>query len=223
MAVIGLVALVLTITRANWVATALGTAVAVALLLLTSRVSRRHVVVVCAAILVGAGVLTAAAAIAGGDTWSRWQFYIGSVLNPLGARNVQFRFEYWREMVEAVRANPIIGYGTSSAADGFRDVYAAAGRAYFQPHSIYLKPALEQGLLGLVLMIGILGSTIVGALRSRRHAPVAAALVGGLVTIVAVSGLTGPMLDAYPFNLFFWSMAGGLVAEHSRRGAAWTP
>jgi hypothetical protein len=33
----------------------------------------------------------------------------------------------------------------------------------------------------------------------------------GILLLVGISGLTGPMLDAYPFNLLFWTVAGLLV------------
>ena len=42
--------------------------------------------------------------------------------------------------------------------------------------------------------------------------------------LVLVSGLTGPMLDAYPFNLLFWAVAGAVVNRAaSRRSDPGTP
>jgi O-Antigen ligase len=130
------------------------------------------------------------------------------ILNPLGDKNLQHRVDYWRTDLLAILQQPVIGYGTSSAADGFGAEYAAAKSNNFDPHSMYLKPALEDGLGGFIVFIGALLAIALAALQSlKRDRRVGLILVGiGLLT--AISGLSGPMLDAYPFSLLFWATAG---------------
>ncbi len=132
--------------------------------------------------------------------------------NPLEDRSLRFRFQYWTEHLEAIAERPLIGYGTSSAADSFARLYAGTGDRNFDPHSLYLKTALELGLLGFLLMIAIL---VLGLWECRRayRRERAVALIGlGIVVMTVISGATGPMLDAYPFNLLFWATLGWLVA-----------
>ncbi|MBA2719092.1 MAG: O-antigen ligase family protein [Chloroflexi bacterium] len=132
--------------------------------------------------------------------------------NPLDDRSLRFRFEYWSEGLQAIAERPLVGYGTSSAGDGFGRLYQGTGDRNFNPHSLYLKAALELGLVGLALILAILAV----ALRECRRAfarNTEVALIGlGLLVLTTMSGFSGPMLDAYPFNLLFWATVGWLVA-----------
>ena len=147
---------------------------------------------------------------------------ISMVEDPLADQNLQFRFTFWREFAAAVAERPVIGYGTGAAADGFDRFYAATGSRNFEPHSLYLKAALEFGVAGLVLFLAILA----GVALTIRHAwavdPVTARTVLGLLVLVVVAGITGPMLDAYPFNLLFWASC-GWVAVAARRAVGSEP
>jgi hypothetical protein len=82
---------------------------------------------------------------------------------------------------------------------------------------MYFKAALELGLGGLIVFLVILGSLAIAGWRARRDAPDIAAIGVGIGAIVVVSGVTGPMLDAYPMNVLFWSTAGWILWASSRR------
>jgi hypothetical protein len=82
---------------------------------------------------------------------------------------------------------------------------------------MYLKAPLELGVAGLAVLLALLLWAYREAflqLSARREA---ALIALGLLVVVGVSGITGPMLDAYPFNLLFWSSCGWLAfVRHSR-------
>jgi O-antigen ligase len=133
---------------------------------------------------------------------------ITTIEDPIADKSLQFRFSYWQDFAAAVRERPLIGYGTSAAADGFDHFYAGTGSSNFEPHSLYFKAALELGLGGLALLLAIFASLIAAIVRGWRFDRVTAPIALGTLTLVAVSGVTGPMLDAYPVNLLFWSICG---------------
>jgi O-antigen ligase len=144
---------------------------------------------------------------------------ISTIEDPTADKSLQFRFSYWQDFAAAVREQPLIGYGTSAAADGFDHFYAGTGSTNFEPHSLYFKAALELGIGGLALLLGIFASLIVAIVRGWRFDRITAPIMLGTLTLVAVSGITGPMLDAYPVNLLFWSMCGWAAVAARTVGA----
>ena len=145
---------------------------------------------------------------------------IDDLADPLADRNLQFRFAFWTDHLRAILERPITGYGTSSASDGFEERFEPRGLMHFSPHSIYLKPALELGLAGLVLFGVILGRTGQLALRGTTAGKPESVLAVSLLTLTLISGLTGPMLDAYPFNVLFWASAGTVARRSNGVGDA---
>lgn len=141
---------------------------------------------------------------------------VTGVLNPLEDRNLRFRFEFWRSFIIAFAERPLIGYGTSAAADGFDRFYEGTGSRNFEPHSLYLKAALELGILGLLILLAILALALVLSLRVLRLVPVLGLIGIAVLFVFTVSGLTGPMLDAYPLNLLFWSTLGWMALAGSQ-------
>jgi O-antigen ligase len=133
---------------------------------------------------------------------------VGDLADPLSDKNLRFRFAFWAEFASAIAERPVIGYGTSAAADGFDHFYQGTGRVNFEPHSIYFKAALELGLIGLLLLLAILGTAAWLALKKSLRGDPIGMIAFGIVLLVAVTGVTGPMLDAYPANLLFWATCG---------------
>ena len=141
---------------------------------------------------------------------------VTGILDPIEDRNLQFRFQFWGKFLVAFLERPLIGYGTSAAADGFDRHYANTGSMNFEPHSLYVKSALELGILGLILIVGILGLAFALGIRATSRSPVIGLIGVGVIVVIAVSGITTPMLDAYPVNLLFWSTVGWIALAGSR-------
>jgi len=136
-------------------------------------------------------------------------------------KNLRLRFGYWADFTRAILERPAFGYGTSAAADGMSADYAGSGSTRFEPHSMYFKPALELGIPGLVLFLGILIWAVVASWRMLARERMVGMIALGLLFATGTSGLAGPMLDAYPFNLLFWAVL-GWVARSSGESRAGT-
>lgn len=218
------VALGMTITRANIVAAAAGL-LAVTLLITGWRQRFRFgagaatamtSVLVASLIAVGAVGPTSGGHTDGSVTPPGRDLgeVVGGVANPLQDRSLQLRFGYWRDYIEAIAHQPVVGYGTSSAADGFDHYYVGDEHVNFEPHSLYFKAALELGLGGFVLLMAVLIACAVASFRSASSGTSTGLIASGALVVVLVSGVTGPMLDAYPVNLLFWGTM-GWTARHA--------
>ena len=207
-AFLAFVALAMSITRANIVATAIGVIV-VTITYQWSAGRKTFALTLAVGSLFAASVATLIGSLIGGAEFGRTIAELAAGADPLNDRNFATRVSLWSDFMSAIATNPIVGYGTSSAADGFGVPYALAGGQYFNPHSIYFKAILEMGALGLVLLIAILLTLLIATVRCRD--PFLRAVGLGVFTLVVVSGISGQMLDAYPFNLAFWTLAGYVI------------
>jgi O-antigen ligase len=143
---------------------------------------------------------------------------VKGVTNPLNDTSLKYRFGYWKRYLQAISEKPLVGYGTSAAADGFDQDYAGTGKRNFEPHSMYLKPALEMGVFGFALFIAIALVALYGAYRLHRLGDAFALTAIAIFVALGVTGLTGPMLDAYPVNLLVWATGGWVVKSLARVG-----
>jgi len=207
-AVLALAALALSITRANIVATAIG-AIAVIVAYQWSCGRKTLALTLAAGSLFAVSVATLLGSLFGGVGFERMVAELTAGTDPFNDPSFETRIGLWGDFMNAIGANPLIGYGTSSAADGLGAQYAMAGHDFFSPHSIYFKAILEMGLLGLVLLVWFLLALGIATMRCRE--PFLRAVSLGVFLLVIVSGISGPMLDAYPFNLAFWTLAGYLI------------
>jgi hypothetical protein len=222
------VALGLTLTRANMLAAAVGVAVAVVLaqswrLRVTSTIQALGpVAVLLVAALFASGALSAAPPGSAGSPGSSGSVesvddVVAGVTDPLEDKNLQYRFEFWGQFVKAIAERPVIGYGTSAAADGFARHYEGTDSVRFQPHSMYFKAALELGVGGLIVFLVILVGLAVTAWRTRAENPELVSIGMGIGAVMTISGITGPMLDAYPMNVLFWATAGWILLTAATR------
>lgn len=212
---LGFVALVLTRTKGNWVGLAVGLTALV--LCHPARLSTRVRQIGLAVGLLGIPVLVLLVkALATRTTALDDALY--AVAHPLSAPTFVYRVDLWRDKVlPALAANPLVGYGTSSAGEGLAHLYQGTGSAFFWSHSLYLKVFLELGLVGLVLVAILVLASLARAYRflhaRRRSRSLDVAVVRTCLAIVLVflaAGLVIPVLDAYPANYLFWLALGML-------------
>jgi hypothetical protein len=95
------------------------------------------------------------------------------------------RGDFWRVAWDDFTGNPVAGTG----AGGFRPSYVLNRDLNTvdpeDPHSVQLLMASELGVGGFLLFAGFFIGGVVGALRSRRLGPSAAALAAGALAIAA--------------------------------------
>jgi O-antigen ligase len=123
------------------------------------------------------------------------------------------RIEGWqREVMPALRRNPW-GYGLASALDSFSHRPDFIGHYFFTSHNQYLKVALELGLFGVLIFAIIMFTSLIVAFRNYRLIadPIlksTAVLFIAMWVAVNISSMASPILDAYPINLYFWTLMG---------------
>lgn len=92
------------------------------------------------------------------------------------------RMVFWRNTLEMIRAQPLLGYGSGSFAAAYKA--KIAGETGFRatetgdPHNQYMKIATENGLVGLLAFLGIIGA----ALLTRAAMPWRMLAVGVLLS-----------------------------------------
>ncbi len=105
----------------------------------------------------------------------------------------------WLPLLPQVEKRPIIGSGLYSM---LKSDASRHGLHVSNPHSAYLQVLLDQGLLGLVIMLSVLGSIY---LKARKRLP----LMGYLVLVMMLDGLTGHTFYPQEQN-YLWSIGYGL-------------
>ncbi len=112
-----------------------------------------------------------------------WEQTINADRSPI-LTSVGFRAVVYRNTLELIRDNPVIGYGTGS----FKDVYSPhvarkypdwRGEPTADPHNQYMLIAMETGLIGLAAFGAVLFLALRCVRRNTPHAWIAAGVLLG--------------------------------------------
>ncbi|MGQ0552744.1 MAG: O-antigen ligase family protein [Planctomycetota bacterium] len=217
----GSAALIATLSRGGWVAFALAFTLVFTLSALHRRLRLRSVLV-RATLLLALAVL----ALAFGNT----------ILDRLllsNPENVLVRFELMDISWRMIQERPLFGFGLNSWAFemapysrlGVEGVHSVWGALLPPVHNLYLLVATEQGLLGLLLLLLLIGALLRVGLTNLRETDdslfaLNLGLLAGLLAIL-VHGLADWVLRTNPLLRMFWLYGGLLVALSlwRRRGA----
>lgn len=129
------------------------------------------------------------------------------------------RVIFWQNSIELIRARPLTGYGTG----GFATAYSAAvrgrpgvaGTLSGDPHNQFMKIAVEHGLLGLALFLGLL----VAALREPASQPWRLLGVGVLLAWCATS-LANSHFSTFSEGTFIYLWLGVMFAGGATASAS---
>lgn len=141
------------------------------------------------------------------------------------------RFYEWRTVLEYIRERPVFGYGFGVPYRFYSLLYEGTEVKYFS-HSTYLTQLYRHGIVGLGLLVGLVGSSIVGGYRIARH-PDRTALEGAIglgaaigLLAVALAGTMESVLSVTD-GVYVLAIPLGVIAgirERLRqRGAALPP
>jgi O-antigen ligase/polysaccharide polymerase Wzy-like membrane protein len=125
----------------------------------------------------------------------------------------------WTAGLDQVMRNPL---GVGLGATDF--VAARFGVQGLTGDNQYLKYAVEMGVLGVLLHVGVLAAALVTGVRAWRNAPDAPAGAAGLLLVATTVGIALNAMTAVVFNspmlsyLFFW-LAGSVTTVAYRREA----
>lgn len=206
------VALILTVTKSNWFAFAAGLAVLIFINFKRplALILRAGMVVVLIMIAIPA-LLRITEAV---PQFSTVHQGLNDLINPLQAKTFLIRLNLWKEeAIPLIESSPWIGSGTGSAGEGLGYLFENTSGKYVISHNLYLKVWIEMGLLGLLIFLFLYLYIAIKILRMRQNLKqplfrLYADWALAMLTSVAVAGLTGAILDAYPANLVFWIVLG---------------
>lgn len=122
-------------------------------------------------------------------------FFGQDIVNRLASQSLSVgeRAQQWQVTWQGIKQAPLLGYGGGSYATVFqifRDGEEFRQVTFDQAHNEYLHIWMEQGLIGLVLWLGLLLSVVfsaIAAYRASNSTFVTAVLLSGLVVLIAAS------------------------------------
>lgn len=134
--------------------------------------------------------------------------------------SVGFRAVVYRNTLELIAANPIVGYGTGS----FREVYTPhvqkrytdwRGEGTADPHNQYMLVAMETGAIGLAAFLGVM----VTALREVRTRTVWAWVAATVLAGWMLTSLFNSHFRTFPEGHMVALVLGAMLARSTGRGA----
>jgi O-antigen ligase len=129
----------------------------------------------------------------------------------LGDQRVTGRYDTWGRSIDLISRSPFVGHGSGSAGDTLG--YAFAGREHVTSHNVFLKYAVEGGVIQMALLFALV-TAVALAVRPARD-PSRFGMAAG-VTILGFS-LTGSALEAIPVSVGLAVVLGLCVRTRSPR------
>ncbi len=124
------------------------------------------------------------------------------------------RVVFWKNTLDLVAERPVLGYGTGSFAQAYRDRFVMPelgwrGWPTTDPHNQYLFIAVENGLLGLAVFMAIL----VAGFREACGPGVYRGVIRGMLLAWCVSSLFNSHFRTFPEGHLIWLFAGAMLAR----------
>ena len=156
---------------------------------------------IAAASIVALAVAVAIAAGAPGELSDRWAQFkepdtAGAGVERLGSASGSNRYQYWESALDANATDPLLGIGPGTFEFWWarnNPLEISTGLFVRDAHSLYFEALAEQGIIGVVLIVGFIGFVLAtGCVRSakRRLAPtpvLAAATAGAAAFATAAA------------------------------------
>lgn len=115
--------------------------------------------------------------------------------------SVTVRLEWYRQSLDIIMSNPILGVGTGSFPKALAENARGASAYPPNPHNEYLAIGMQTGLVGLVLLLHLFWRQ--WSTASRLASPFETHLARGLVITMAVGCLFNSFLIDHTEGLFF--------------------
>lgn len=139
----------------------------------------------------------------------------------------------WQQGIEAAKRAPIFGVGYQgfwvpgfSDAERLWDDFFISGRSGFHFHNTYIEVVVENGFVGLILLVILLYGTLLGHLRSilmRNQDPQALILFSLCALFVVRSFVEIDIIFAYQIGSFLLFYAAGKLCLPRRTPAVTSP
>jgi O-antigen ligase len=128
------------------------------------------------------------------------------------------RVVFLMNTLDLVKDRPLLGYGTGSFARKYNQRFAGPGLDWrgmptSDPHNQYLFIAVENGLLGLAVFVGLLAAMFWEA----RRADVYHVIIRGALLAWCVTSLFSSHFRTFPEGHLIWLFAGAMLAAAPSR------
>lgn len=138
-----------------------------------------------------------------------------------GETSVNARLEYWRAALKIFKEKPLIGRGLDTFGQEYRRIQTDPRFYSVDPHNLPLKLLAELGLIGTILFILFLISSVWPKLKAgwqrQNKAPATIVLLAGLIGLLLHYGVD---LDlTFPAHYLIFFTLAGLVAKPETESA----
>lgn len=198
-------ALVMTLSRSAWLAAVLG----VGLLFAIRVLSAARIPAVIGVVSLAGVASWVLFPIHAAAVWSRITD-LGLVRDSLG-----FRLELWRAGIQVATQHPLTGFGFSSFPLVFTPAWIDPSAVIDKPHQFLIETSVNQGVGGVIAVVGIFVSVVTGLLR--RCDAVARGIAVGLLAYVLVIQFN---FETLPTSLLFWGVSGAATGAWLARHAS---
>ena len=207
-----LVALIMTVTKSNWLGLAIG--IIFSIFLKSVKILRFTFRILLLLLLLLGIVILLMNITTSIPVFQTINTGIQALINPLEAPTMLFRLNLWKDTIlPLISLSPWLGYGTGSAGEGLSNYFIDTRSIFVVAHNIFLKVQFELGLAGLIFFLLILATTFFQILKIRKKLNDRFLLIIcdwtlSFFVAIMVAGMVGSILDAYPINLMFWILVG---------------
>ena len=127
------------------------------------------------------------------------------------ANSYEWRLMLWESAFTWIKRDPIFGYGLFSF-QMYSPKFFHWDMNGFNAHSVYVQLLFETGLFGLVFFVMIFATVAFTAFRCWRNAPEAAAFIFALCVFYLTICYSDNIMFYLSFNWYFWLLLGTLRA-----------
>lgn len=125
--------------------------------------------------------------------------------------SVGLRLDFYKNSLALIQEKPLLGHGTGSFTEEYRRLtgYKSGNMATSNPHNDYLWMGVEQGIIGILALLGVIGGVLIHA---RRRARTEHWMAIALVSTMAIGSLANSFFTDNASRVCFIMLACALLA-----------
>ncbi|SNC62119.1 O-antigen ligase family protein [Polynucleobacter victoriensis] len=129
------------------------------------------------------------------------------------AGSMGVRYYWWTHSINMIKKNPLFGLGTGSFEEALnqeiKGLNGPAATKTNDPHNQYLKIAVEQGIIGLLVFLGIIFS----AIKSTNVTPVYKLIGLSVLASWCATSLANSHFSTFHEGHFIWFWLGAMLSR----------
>lgn len=131
---------------------------------------------------------------------------------PMNPTSWQIRAQQWRETINLIKANPILGAGLTNYQETVKPFHINRHiEIFLYPHNIFLNFWVEIGLLGMLGFIWLIGEFFRLCYKNYKKNPVLTLALTYAMIVFLIHGLVDVPYFKNDLALMFWFIISGVV------------